>query len=103
MASGLSEIVMQGLAPASSSSPVCLSVFMSVCLFQSENDDDCDTTENDMILVPPFARHKIQPRPTHSSILKITKLPNNLRPGVCKFNNKNYTELSRADRKLPKK
>ena len=56
-----------------------------------------------MILVPPFARHKIQPRPTHSSILKITKLPNNLRPGVCKFNNKNYTELSRADRKLPKK
>ena len=55
-----------------------------------------------MILVPPFARHKIQPRPTHSSILKITKLPNNLRPSMFKFNNKNYTELSRADRKLPK-
>ena len=55
-----------------------------------------------MILVPPFARHKIQPRPTHSSILKITKLPNNLRPSMCKFNNKDYTELSRADRKLAK-
>ena len=32
VASGLSEIVMQGLAPASSSSPVCLSVCLSVCL-----------------------------------------------------------------------